>query len=283
MENYLPYLLLFLAVVLVALMAGWLNRKREIMSERRLLVTILVSGLILAISGLFGRIDLHFIPYYYLLVQVLSLLLGIVFLRRMIIDMGPAFATQATFGVLTTLAIVGLGAVLFSLVFNYLSIIPYGLWASTSLLPFLIPVLFAHTFAALVKIPNEIFKLWYYPRYAEEVKLDASDYYRLMLLEVQIYKNPHRKEPPIKVKARTAGDIPFGLWFQKFVDDYNYKFPNDPIQTFDDTAHEYGWLFYYVKPSFFRLRFYIDFEQTILQNRLRENYLIVAKRVEEIS
>ncbi len=287
-----PFLVTYIIVFLITLGSFitliWLNRKLELMSNKRLVLTVLISGLILALAGLFGLNGLQFVPVYYIVVQLFSLLCGVLFLSRMIADMGPAFATKPTFVVLMTASVVGFGLILFSPLFNYLSSLRYGLlqydvWASSSLLPFLLPVVFAYTFHSLVNVPNEIYKLWYYPRYAEEVVMEGVDYYRLMLLEVQVYKDPNRKEPPIKVKARTTGDVTFGTWFQKFVDDYNHKFPNDPIQTFDDAAHEYGWLFYSLKPSLFRLRSYIDFEQTIAQNNLRENYLIVAKRVEEIS
>ncbi|QMW02998.1 TssN family type VI secretion system protein [Spirosoma foliorum] len=292
MDVVSPFLISYILIVLLT--AGlcittiWLNRKYELMTNKRLILIALISSFVLGIAGLFGLNGLQFIPVYYIVVQVFSLLCGIFFLNRMINDMGPAFSTKPAFVVLLTGSIAGLGIILFTPAFNYLSSLRYGLlqydlWASTSLLPFLLPVLFAYTFNALVNVPNEIYKLWYYPRHAEEVAMEGVDYYRLMLLEVQIYKDPNRKDPPIKVKARTSGDVPFGMWFQKFVDDYNHKFPNDPIQTFDDTAHEYGWLFYSLKPSLFRLRSYIDFEQTIAQNNLRENYLIVAKRVEEIS
>ena len=284
----ISYILVFIITLGFIIGAFWLNSKEELMSVRRLIVIGVVSAFVLALAGLFGLIGLQFIPVYYVVVQVFSLLCGILFLNRMIVDMGPAFSTKPAFIVLSTLGIVGLGLVLFTPLFNYLSSLRYGLrdydfWASTSLLPFLLPTLFAYTFDALVNVPNEIYKLWYYPRHAEEIVMEGADYYRLMLLEIQVHKNPNRKEPPIKVKARTTGDVTFGTWFQKFVDDYNYKFPNDPIETFDDTAHEYGWLFYSLKPSLFRLRHYIDFEQTIAQNDLGENYLIVAKRVEEIS
>lgn len=292
MDVVSPFLISYILIVLLTaglcITTVWLNRKYELMTNKRLILIALISSFVLGIAGLFGLNGLQFIPVYYIVVQVFSLLCGIFFLNRMINDMGPAFSTKPAFVVLLTGSIAGLGIVIFTPAFNYLSSLRYGLlqydlWASTSLLPFLLPVLFAYTFNALVNVPNEIYKLWYYPRHAEEVAMEGVDYYRLMLLEVQIYKDPNRKDPPIKVKARTSGDVPFGMWFQKFVDDYNHKFPNDPIQTFDDTAHEYGWLFYSLKPSLFRLRSYIDFEQTIAQNNLRENYLIVAKRVEEIS
>ena len=283
----LSYILTFFFALGFIIGAFWLNNKEELMSARRLSVISIIGAIMLALAGGFGLIGLQFIPVYYIVIQIFSLVCGILFLNRIIVDMGPAFASKPAFNVLLTFGIAGFGILLFTPFFNYLSSLRYGLrdydfWASTSLLPFLLPTLFAYTFDALVNVPNEIYKLWYYPRHAEEIVMEGADYYRLMLLEVQIQKNPNRKDPPIKVKARTTGDVTFGIWFQKFVDDYNYKFPNDPIETFDDTAHEYGWLFYSLKPSLFRLRHYIDFEQTITQNDLQENYLIVAKRVEEI-
>ncbi|QJW91639.1 TssN family type VI secretion system protein [Spirosoma taeanense] len=282
------YLLLLLLTVGMLIATVWLNQKHTLMSTKRLLLIVLIGALILTVPGGFGLIGLQFIPIYYIIVQIISLLLGVVFLNRILTDMGPSFKIKPWFVLFLTGSVLGFGVLLFTPLFNYLSNIQYGstqydLWASTSLLPVCLPILFAYTFNAMTEVPNEIYKLWYYPRHSGATVMEDADYYRLMLLEVQVHKHPSQKEPPIKVKARTTGDLPFGLWFQKFIDDYNYKFPNDPIQIFDDTAHEYGWLFYSIKPSLFRLRSYIDFEQTIAQNKLQENSLIVAKRVEEIS
>lgn len=283
---FINYILLLLTAFGMAGIAVWINRQHTLMPVRRLISIILIGALCLTIPGLFGLIGLQFIPAGYLLVQLLSLLLGIVFLHRMLTDMGPAFIQKSTFVLLLTGSTVCLGAVLFTPVFNYLSsvrygVLPYDLWASTSLLPSVLPVIFAYTFNALVTVPNEIYKLWRYPRYADDIDMDSTDYYHSMILEIQVHKNPNRNDPPIKVKARTEKHVAFGIWFQKFIDDYNLKFPNDPIQIFDDTAHEYRWLFYSLKPSLFRLRNYIDFEQTIAQNNLNEKHLIIARRVEE--
>jgi hypothetical protein len=172
-----------------------------------------------------------------------------------------------------------LGSYLFSLLFNCFSTLHYGLWAATCVLPFYVPLLFVRAFEALVGIPNEIRKIWHYPRHAAEVVLDDVDPYRLMILAVELHKRPGSGEPPVKVKARTPSDLPFGVWFQKFIDDYNYKFPNEPIQTTNASEEEYGWLFYHVKPSLFSLRRYIDTDLSIARNKLTERDLIVAKRV----
>lgn len=286
MEYILPfftsYLLLPLLASLMAVPLALMSRKSQLMGNVRLIMTVLIGGLILGLPGFLGLIDLWFMPTYYLANALLNLIWGLVFLRYMLHDLGPAFEQRPRFTILLAVVILALGVYLYAFAFNYFSSLAYGYWAATCLLPFLAPLLFAYAFIALVSVPNEIYKLWYYPRQAEEIVLEGVDYYRLMILEVQVRKHPKATGRPIKVKARTTAEMPFGVWFQKFVDDYNYKFPNDPIETLDADRKEYGWLFYSLRPSPFRLRQYIDFDQTIAQNKLREDHLIVAKRVQEI-
>ena len=277
------YLFVPLLTMLMAIPLAIVSRKSQLMSNTRLLVTVLVGGLILGLPGFLGLIDLWFMPGYYLGNALLNLLLGIVFLRYLLHDLGPAYESRPLFTLLLGLVTGALGVYLYALIFNYVGTLNYGYWAASCLLPFLAPVLFSYAYIALVSVPNEIYKLWYYPRQAEEIVLEGVDYYRLMILEVQVRKHPLATGAPIKVKARTTPEMPFGLWFQKFIDDYNYKFPGEPIETRDQETTEYGWLFYSLKPSVFRLRHYIDFDQTIAQNKLREDYLIVARRVQEIN
>ncbi len=73
----------------------------------------------------------------------------------------------------------------------------------------------------------------------------------------------------------------FGVWFQKFIDDYNLKFPNSPVQYKLSSGESYRWIFY-IKPSFFKQRMFIDPDLDIEQNQITEKYAIYAKRVSEI-
>ncbi len=277
---FLEYLLLPILALLWAVGLVVINRKKSLLSNKQLLLLVLVFGLPMALAGLVGRIYLIFMPWYYLVLQAGSLGLGVFYVRELDHLLREDRHRQPLFGHLLTGVILLLGGFLFSLLFNFFSSLRYGLWAATCLLPFYLPLLFVQAFEALVVIPNEIRKIWYYPRHADEVVLDDVDPYRLMILAVELQKNPGSGEPPVKVKARTPADLPFGVWFQKFIDDYNYKFPNEPIQTANASEEEYGWLFYYVKPSLFGLRRYIDADLSIANNKLTERCLIVAKRVE---
>lgn len=277
---FLEYLLLPILALLCAVGLVLINQKKGLLTVRQLLLVVLLFGLPMALAGLAGLIDLAFVPWYYLCWQAGFLALGIFYVRRLDHLLAEDQRTQPLFVHLLTGFILLLGGYLFSLLFNFFSALNYGLWAATCLLPFYVPLLFVRAFEALLGIPNEIRKIWYYPRHAAEVMLEDADPYRLMILAVELQKRPGSGEPPVKVKARTPQDLPFGVWFQKFVDDYNYKFPDAPIQTANDNEEEYGWLFYYVRPSLFSLRHYIDADLSIAHNKLTERHLIVAKRVE---
>lgn len=276
---FLEYLLLPILILLVALGLFIVKQKKDLLAIRPLLLLLLVFGLPMMLAGFFGFIDLAFMPWYYLALQAIFLVLGMFYVRELDRLLGPDRREQPIFVHLLTALILLTGDYIFSLIFNLAGTMHYGLWAATCVLPFYVPVLFVRTFEALIAIPNKIEKVWYYPRHAAEVILDNADHYRLMILAVELYKNAGSSEPPIRVKARTPQDLPFGMWFQKFIDDYNYKFPHEPIQTANEEEVEYGWLFYYLKPSPFKLRRYIDTDLSIEDNNLTEHCLIVAKRV----
>lgn len=278
---FLEYLLLPILALLWAVGLGLLNHRKGLLSLRQLLLVVGLFGLPMALAGLAGLLEMAFMPWYYLGWQAAFLGLGIFYVRQLDHLLGEDRRPQAVFVHLLTGVILLLGGYSFSLLFNYLSTLHYGLWAATCVLPFYVPLLFVRAFEALVGIPNEIRQIWHYPRHAAEVVFDDVDPYRLMILAVELHKRPGSGEPPVKVKARTPGDLPFGVWFQKFIDDYNYKFPNEPIQTTNASEQEYGWLFYCVRPSLFSLRRYINTDLSIARNKLTERDLIVAKRVED--
>ena len=280
-QFFLTYLLLPIVTVVVAISLAAINQKKALLSGRKLLVTVVQFTLPMALGGLFGLIDLEFMPFFYLLMALVYLAEGVLYVRQLVVLMGDEQRTEPLFVALLTLLMLTVGGYSFGWVFNYFSTLKYGFWAATCILPFTIPLAFARTYEALLAIPNEVHKVWYYPRQAKEIEFEGVDYYRLMILEVELRKDPARPaERPVKVKARATQDLSFGLWFQKFIDDYNYKFPNEPIVTETPDQVPYGWLFYYVRPSVFSLRRYIDYEASVSKNRLNERHTIQAKRVE---
>jgi hypothetical protein len=279
---FLHYLLLPVVALLLGVVLYLRNHRRHLLDFRHF-AGLLVFTVPMGLLGLLGLLDLWFMPFYYLLVLVLALLGGVYYLRQLGRALGEDQHHEQGFVYVLTAFVLTLGGALFCIVFTLCSELNYGLWATTCLLSFVVPLLFLRAYEAMLAIPSEIRQVWYYPLNSPEIELDHIDYYRLKILTVELHKRPGRGEPPIKIKARTPPELPFGQWFQKFIDDYNYKFPNSPIQVADDQLIPYGWLFYAVQPSLFRLqlRRYIDADLSIAHNRLDERYVIVAKRVEE--
>jgi len=147
------------------------------------------------------------------------------------------------------------------------------------MLPFIVPFIFYRVYVAYINIPHEIYKIWKYPVGAIEADLDGMDFSKLMVLELEFSKEPSDMDR-MRVKAKAPTSLTFGDWFHKFLEDYNYKFPGSPVSYSDANGEVQGWIFY-IKPSFFRRRRYIDPDLSILTNKIMEQHTIVSKRVIE--
>ena len=271
--------ILFPLIALVFLgITALLKRKNQLLNNKTLIVFILLTSLVLAVPGLFGLTGDVFSPYYYLGAQAIYLLVGVVYVQLLM----HYFHTKVTryrmaFYVTVTLTNLTLGGFLFSLLFNLLAQTHIGIVAATCMIPFILPLLFYWAYTAFIDIPYEIYKVWHYNAYEEEVSYDGLDFNRLMVLDLEFSRRPEDVDR-LKVKAKAPKDVTFGSWVKKFIEDYNYKFPNNPIVHADADGESHGWIFY-VKPGIFRLRRYVDPDANIVQNRIRENYTIVFKRV----
>jgi hypothetical protein len=171
-----------------------------------------------------------------------------------------------------------IGAAFFSMIFNLCNELQYGWWACTCVFAFVFPSLFNETYEKYMEIPLEVHKIWHYSDREDLSKFDFMDYNKLMVLELEFFRNvndPH----PTKVKVKAPDSLAFGVWFQKFILDYNLKSPATPVELRDSKDSElFGWIFY-VKRSFFLPRKYVDYELTIPENKIKEKHTIIAKRV----
>ena len=276
-DVFLRYLLLPLLALIWAVGLFVLNQRQGLAFTVRSLLLLLLFAVPIALAGFFGLLDLWFMPFCYLGLAVASMALGVLYLYVLNRTLGYDWQEQFWLVHVLTQLILLLGTYCFSLLFDACGSLQlrYGLWAATCMLSFYVPLFFVQTFEALVSIPDQVRQLWYYPANAEEVVSDANPF-QLMIAAVELYKSP-QSLAPVRVKARLPQDMVFGQWFQKFVDDYNYTFAAEPIET--TAPPGYGWLFYAVWVSPFRRRRYIDASRTIAQNRLTERCVIVAKWV----
>jgi len=275
------YLLTPLLAIIMGFIAYFMAKKNKLFTNRKQLFIILLIAVLLCIPALTGFIPYSFMPYLYIGLVILYLILGyynVLILKRFLVNIEEKEKSFALIFMFQFI-IMFIGAALFSTVFNLCSELKFGIWACTCLLSFIFPPLFWETYNRYMSIPPEIFKAWNYEK-SVALQTNLPDYDRLMVMEIELYKTL-KDRSPMKIKAKAPDNIPFGVWFKMFLNDYNYKFPLEPIEC-QDTVNSYSWIFY-VKRSFFLPRKYIDYDLTISQNKIKEKYTIVAKRVSEVN
>lgn len=171
------------------------------------------------------------------------------------------------------------GGFLFTLIFKLMSKdLGNEYMAATSLVIFIVPLIFYYCYVQFISIPFDIYKTWRFDPDQKPHNFQGVDFDKLMVLNVELSKNSEDQQRFI-VKAKTlATGITFGDWFYRVVDDYNHKNPNATIKLMDSGNEPYYWIFY-IKRSFFSIRKYIDFEQDITTNNITENQTVICKRV----
>ena len=276
---FLKYLLLPLVALLMVIPVAWLKKKNEGLDNKTLLIFVLVSSLLVGVPGLWGIVGDEFSPVYYAIAQALYGLGGIFYTKAMVRHLSPKITEyQCLLQSLLTLIVLLLGMFLFSLLYNALSPIPNGLLASSCALVFALPLVFYWTYLAYINIPLDIYKLWRYDAgLVDGNRLDGVDFNKLTVLELEFGRKINN-EDRIKVKVKALPDMYFGEWFGTFLENYNRKFSDNPIAAENENGEAHNWIFY-IKPSLFSRRRYLDPEASIAANRIREKHTIITKRV----
>ncbi|HTB99073.1 MAG TPA: TssN family type VI secretion system protein [Ferruginibacter sp.] len=276
---FLQFILMPLIIVVLVLLMVVVKHVNETISNTTVIVFIILFGLVMAIPGLFGFVGDTFSPWYYLLAQLIYLLLGIIFVQLYYVYFKKVENVKILFQLIALLIITSLGGYLFAVIFNLISETGGGYIAATCMLTFPVPVIFYHVYRAFLAIPFEIYDVWVYPKDSEAISFDGQDFNKLMVLELEFSRNADDKNR-LKVKAKAPAEMPLGSWFKKFIDDYNYKFPNNTIGYLDADGFSHGWIFY-SKRSFFHRRRMLDPADSIKDNKIQEHVTIISKRVIE--
>jgi len=277
---FLQYILLPLIALVLAALMSVIAKVNPLLSNKQLIIFTLVNALVVGIPGLLGISGNDFSPWYYLVAQLIYLFIGIGFMKaynRYFHEKVKMYKTL--FQVLLLSTIMVLGGFTFALIFNWLSNIHNGYVAASCILTLPLPLIFYWTYIAFIDIPFDIYNVWQYPMGSAEINFDGLDFNKLMVLELEFGKRPDDLDR-LKVKAKAPADMPFGEWFKKFIDDYNYKFPNQSIVYTDKQGEPHGWIFY-VKKSFFHKKRLLDPNLSVEQNRIKEHITIISKRVIE--
>lgn len=279
----LQFMILYVIFPLIALLTGiaayQMNRRIKLLANRKVLLTMFLSALVLGVPGLLGFLDYDFMPYGYIALGIVYLILGmyaLLFVEHILSSSDQQKGYRYEIVILVVQLI--MGAALFSLLFNICNEFQYGLWACTCLLPYLFGSLYKQTYYSFLDIPLEVYKVWTYNPDKTINPYYFDDSHEPIWIDVCKKLDDHI---PNRMGARFSNDQIFGEWFQHVIEDNNEKKPEDSIM-YHDSDQPFGWIFY-VKPSFFLPKRYIDPNMTISQNRLKPSNIITARRVMEVS
>ncbi len=241
----------------------------------------IVFGLLIGLAGILGNKNFltisHSTLYYILTGWMLFLGFLHVFFMKMILPwtLKKSFGTDLslTFG----LGLLGAGLLLIAFHLSH-----YSLFVKihlTSIIVFLVPFLFYSTYLLFLNIPVKVLRKWHYPidKHVDDPTDREMDSPLVVGFE---FKKRAEDENMTTFRAKAPKEMAFGKLFYYFINDYNDRNPDEKIEFLNEKNIPYNWIFYH-KPKWFSGIRYIDPEETNAFNFIKENSVIVCKRVIE--
>ncbi len=156
----------------------------------------------------------------------------------------------------------------------------FGLMYLSSAIAFIIPILFYKMYEFTMLIPVPIYKKWIYP-IDESIKDPTKNELKNPLVISFEFQKYFNKNDITNFRVKAPENMEFGKLFYFFINDYNERHAESRIEYIDDNNQQpYGWIFYY-KPNWWSFIRHIDFTKTVSSNSLKEDNVIVCRRVEE--
>ena len=271
------YIILF---VIAILLYSFVETKRKEAKEYRKknLIYCIVAGLCFGIITLIGFLGLrNFSLYYFISLQALLLITGILHVQ-LVYKILPwtsrgSFLWEFLFG----FGIVFIGAVFMLLAFTTLGLTDHYYMMLGAVAWFLIPFFILQALNSYVSIPGKDLKKWYYP---VDQKIDPPSDSEMEAPVVITFEFKKRYEDSEKTifRAKAPLAMPLGRLFYYFINDYNDRHPDTPIETVDTDNDAFGWVYQH-KQQWYNLSKFLDPDGTVAENKIRENSVIVCKRV----
>jgi hypothetical protein len=241
-----------------------------------LVITALCIG-IACLTGFLGLIDDHFT--FFIVIQALFLIIGSLNAWLLYRLLPWASKDKFIWEFLFTFVIACFGAIFSMLVFTFLLHIAAFQYVMLSALAwFFVPFFFAQAYNRYLAIPSRIYKTWQYP-VGREIS-DPLDSELVSLFVISFVFHKKMNDPEITTfRAKAPAKMVFGRLFFYFLNDYNDRHRESPIEFLDLDHHPYGWIFYH-KPWWIKRR-YIDPDLFINRNHIRENSVIYCQRIKE--
>ncbi|WP_136667938.1 TssN family type VI secretion system protein [Flavobacterium sp. H122] len=168
------------------------------------------------------------------------------------------------------------GSIPFLLLYTYMNSATYSFVVVSAIVMFLIPTWVYSTFKATVSIPAKIYKTWEFPAFGTFSEPKDDEFRDMVVITFVFYKNPNsiiRTE----FRAKSPIRMDFGRLFYHFVNDYNTRNVDSPIDLLDEFGNQQHWVFY-LKPNWYGVSKYINPELTMYMNGIQEDSTIICLR-----
>ena len=272
----LVFVILLAIVSLISIIMVYVaNKDSGQLKTMRFLLVFLFAALVMSACGLVGSSPVSMTFFYVFQVVFIGLGYLVSFLLKK--NFFGEFTNEKVGRSLFVLAITTAGMAGFTFVFDHVSKLGLAPYYSLSLFTFVLPQFMAVSFDAYAGIPQEIYKVWYYPDEEKEIDFDKIDTSKIFMLEMEFSKSLNDTRL-VNSKAKAPLGMQFGDWFMSFIENYNHKFDQEPIVYLNPDNTPHGWIFY-VKPSLLGTAKYIDPDVSISANKISEKNVIIARRV----
>ena len=245
------------------------------------IIFVLCFSILIAITSLFAFFNNEFIWFGLLFSILYYILLGIGLLYYMNTNffkgIGIMESLLGKFFIFLIVTI--LSCWIYYLVFNLIAISGYVHYIMFTILWVFVPFLFSELKQKYVAIPYPFYEHWKVGSGRTDNEYwDNIDKFHLMQVSIKIKKRTD-SEFFSKFDVKIAQEVNLGSWFDKFIEDQNYRFPNDAIET-NANDDNMGWIFYTSK--YFKFPLFIrnlDPTKPIAESNIKNKQVIFAKRV----
>ncbi|MCC9020603.1 MULTISPECIES: TssN family type VI secretion system protein [Flavobacterium] len=276
---FLKYLLApFLILIITLIMSQFSNVK---IKTKAAIIFTLCFSIIAALPCLFAFFNNEFIWFGLLFSVIYYIILGIalVYFMNTALFQKVGIQNNVLAKVFLFLIIAILSSWIYYLVFNYIAISSYAHISMLNILWLFVPIFFQESKNKYLQIPEPFYEYWRVGKERKDFEYwDNIDKFRLMQVSIHIRKKAN-SEFFSKFDVKIAQDVNLGSWFDKFIEDQNYRFPNDAIESSAENE-DTGWTFYTAKYFSFPLFIKnLSPYRTISESKLKNKQTIFAKRV----
>ncbi len=148
-----------------------------------------------------------------------------------------------------------------------------------SLLWFVIPILLNQSAEELLKVPQKVYKQWYYP-IGQNIDDPTDEELNNPIVISFIFRKNETSPELTTFRAKAPVGMKLGRLFYFFINDYNSRHPEGLISYLDSNRGPNGWTFMKVKNKFLKTTEGLDPEMSIYANNIRENDVLVCNKIE---